>query len=83
MPLDEGILLVLLHGLLRLLGLIFECLIEFLSLTIMEAVFGYLGAWAARILTLGLWRPEPETPGAVAFGIGVVVAVIWASWRWS
>lgn len=82
MPLDEGILLVLLHGLVRLLGFIFECLIELLSLSLMEFVFGYLGALTARILTLGRWRPESDTPSAVAFGIGIVVAVIVVSCQW-
>ncbi len=81
MPLDEGILLVLLHGLVRLLVFLFEATVELCSTTFMEVVFGYWGALMAQVLTLGLWRPEPETPAAVGFGLVSAVAVI-AAWYW-
>ncbi len=83
MPLDEGILMALLHGLVRFLGFLLECLIEFLSWSLMEVVFGYLGAWTARILTVGFWRPEPDTPAAVAVGIGAAAVIIWVACSWS
>lgn len=82
MPLDEGILTLLLHGIVRLLGFLFQVVLEVCSTTLMEFVFGYWGALMARILTFGLWRPDPETPQAVGFGLISAIAVIGVWWWW-
>lgn len=42
----------------------------------LAARLGGLGAWAARILTVGCYRPDPESWVAVAIGFVVLTVLL-------
>jgi hypothetical protein len=71
MPIDEaaGCLAVIF----RLLGGVADVLLE---TGYFGEIFGYLGSWAVRLVTLGRYKPDPESVSAVLLGLALVVALM-------
>ena len=77
MPLDEGVGCI--AVVLRTLWGVIEFLLE---LGHLGELLGYLGSWTVRLLTLGRYKPDPESWEGIIIGFVVLVSllVIWGVW---